>query len=167
MQFRIERLAKHERAKFDCGTDVLNRYLQLRAGQDQRKRYAVCFVAVDDSNERVAGFYTLSSGSVDLDRLPDNVAKRLPRYPVAPIVIMGRLAVDKDYQGSGLARSLLVDAIQKVRELNVGAFALAVDAKDDNSEAFYRHHGFVKLESRDGSERMLFIPISNGQTQAS
>lgn len=159
MPFRIERLAKHDRSNFDCGIEILNRYLQRQAGQDQGKRYSVCFLAIDDDNEKVAGFYTLSSGCVDLDRLPDDLAKRLPRYPVAPVVTMGRLAVDRSYQGCGLSRALLVDALYKVQNLEIGAFALMVDAKDEESEAFYLHHGFVKLESRDGNSRTLVLPI--------
>ena len=160
MPFRIERLAKHNRTNFDCGIEILNWYLQKQANQDQSKRYSVCFLAIDDANEKVAGFYTLSSGCVDLDRLPDELAKRLPRYPAAPVVTMGRLAVDRAYQGSGLARSLLVDAIYRVQKLEIGAFALTVDAKDEESEAFYLHHGFVKLESREGSGRTLALPVA-------
>lgn len=159
MRFRIERLAKQDRSEFDCGTEILNRYLQKYAGQDQRKRYAVCFVAIEDESGKVVGFYTLSSDSIDFDRLPDAIAKRLPRYPVTPIVMMGRLAVDQTAQGSGLARALLVDANQRVSNLEIGAFALAVEAKDDEAVEFYLHHGFTRLESRDGSERMLVLPI--------
>lgn len=80
---------------------------------------------------------------------------------MVPIVMMGRLAVDQFYQGSGLARSLLADAVHKVRQLDIGVFAQAVDAKDDESEAFYQHHGFVKLESRDGNNRTLVLPFGN------
>ena len=87
----------------------------------------------------------LSSGSVSLDRLPNVLLRRLPRHPVVPIVMMGRLAVDQFYQGIGLARYLLAGAVHKVRQLDIGVFALTVAAKDDESEAFYRHHGFVKL----------------------
>ena len=163
MQFRIEKLAKHDRSDFDCGTDILNRYLQRQAGQDQRKRVAVCFVAVDDETERVAGFYTLSSGSLELDRLPDSLRKRLPRYSVVPMVIMGRLAVAATAQGSGLARALLFDATSKVARLDVGAFGLLVDAKDEASESFYHHHGFVKLESSEPDERTLVLPMSNAR----
>ena len=87
----------------------------------------------------------LSSGSVSLDRLPNVLLRRLPRHPVVPIVMMGRLAVDQFYLGVGLARYLLAGAAHKVRQLDIGVFALTVAAKDDESEAFYRHHGFVKL----------------------
>ncbi|MEM9827478.1 MAG: GNAT family N-acetyltransferase [Planctomycetota bacterium] len=160
MPFRIEKLEKHDRSAFDCGTEVLNRYLQRQAGQDQRKRVAVCFVAVDDESETIAGFYTLSSGSLDLDRLPEALKNKLPRYQVVPVVVMGRLAVATSAQGLGLARALLFDATEKVETLNVGAFALLVDAKDEETEAFYLHHGFMKLESRDDDERTLVMPIA-------
>lgn len=158
-RFRVEKLAAHDRSGFDCGNEALNRYLQRQASQDQKKRYAVCFLAIDNATESIAGFYTLSSGSVDLDRLPEKVSRKLPRYQVAPVVVMGRLAVSKEAQGTGLARALLFDAVEKVQSLNVGAFALMVDAKDAESERFYLHHGFVKLESREEFDRVLFLPI--------
>jgi GNAT superfamily N-acetyltransferase len=160
MPFRIERLGKHDRASFDCGTEALNRYLQRQASQDQRKRYAVCFVAVDIETEAVAGFYTLSSGAIELGRLSQSLSKKLPRYEITPVVVMGRLAVAKDVQGLGLARALLFDATERVRTLEIGAFALLVDAKDEESERFYLHHGFTKLEPRDGNERVLVLPVT-------
>lgn len=76
-------------------------------------------------------------------------------------MMMGRLAVDQFYQGIGLARSLLADAVYKVRQLDIGVFALAVVAKDDEFDAFYRHHGFVKLESKDGNNRTLALPFAD------
>ena len=71
MRFRVERLAKQDRSSFDCGNDELNRYLKHAAGQDQRRRYAVCFLAIENETEAIAGYYSLSSGSVDLDRMPE------------------------------------------------------------------------------------------------
>lgn len=106
----------------------------------------------------------MSSGSVDLERLPEAVAKRLPRYPVVPVIKIGRLAVDVAFQGTGLARSLLADAYKRVQNLDVGAFAIAVDAIDDDAESFYRHHGFLKMERREGSERLLLLPLRNPKT---
>ncbi|QDV81256.1 GNAT family N-acetyltransferase [Planctomycetes bacterium TBK1r] len=158
MPFRIEKLAKHDRSEFDCGTEALNRYLQRQAGQDQRKRYAVCFVAVDDDSEAVSGFYTLSSGSLDLDRLPTSLSQKLPRYQVVPVVVMGRLAVAKSAQGVGLAQALLFDATKKVATLNVGAFALLVV---DGGHAL-NHYGGVADSGRHSSMTVLSGDTSAG-----
>ncbi len=165
-RFRIEKLAKQKRSGFDCGNIELNEYLQRIAGQDQRRRYAVCFLAVEIKSDVVAGYYSLSSGSVDLDRLPEELAKRLPRYPVVPVIKIGRLAVDESFQGSGLARVLLVDVYSRIFDLDVGAYAVAVDAIDEHAEAFYLHHGFVKMQNREASDRLLVLPI-NYATSAS
>lgn len=158
-RFRIEKLEKQNRAGFDCGNAALNDYFQRRAGQDQRRRYAVCFVALDVVSEGVAGYYTLSSGTVDLDRLPEDLTARLPRYPAVPVVKIGRLAVDHNFQGTGLARILLADAYTRILHLDVGAYAIAVDAVDDQAEAFYVHHGFLKMQSRVATDRLLILPI--------
>ncbi|HNO75854.1 hypothetical protein [Nitrosomonas mobilis] len=56
---------------------------------------------------------------------------------------------------------LFGDAVHKVRQLDIGVFALAVVVKDDDSEALYRHHGFMKLESRDGDNRTLVLPFAD------
>lgn len=159
-RFRIDRLAKQDRTTFDCGNENLNRYLQRQAGQDQRKRYAVCFLAVEEETGRVAGYYTLSSGSLDLDRLPKEDARRLPRYPAVPLVTIGRLAVELRFQGTGLARWILADAYKRVKNSDVGAFALAVDAIDGEAESFYLRYGFIKVQSRKENERLLLLPIS-------
>lgn len=159
--FRIERLAKQDRSAFDCGNESLNRYLTRTANQDQRKRYAACFLTIEKASETIAGYYTISAGSVDLDRLSDDLAKRMPRYPVVPVVQIGRLAVEQSFQRQGIAKWMLIDAYRRVQGMAIGAFALSVEAIDDDAEAFYLHYGFTRLERRDESERMLILPISN------
>jgi GNAT superfamily N-acetyltransferase len=160
-RFRIERLAKQDRSTFDCGNDALNGYLRRIASQDQKRRYAVCFLAIENESQKIAGFYTLSSASVALEQLPEDLVKSLPRYPVVPVVKLGRLAIDESFRGLGLSRAMLADVYQRVRAMEIGAHAVAVDAKDDEAEAFYLHHGFVKLKSAMPEERLLFLPIND------
>lgn len=155
--FRLELLRKHDRSAFDCGVGELNAYFQTRVSQDVRRNYASCFVAVDKQNERVAGYYTLSMGSIDLDQLPESVAKKLPRYSQAPVARLGRLAIDLDYQGQRLGASLLADAVYRVAQSEVAAYAVVVDALDAKAARFYEHFGFLKL-ARD--PRTLFLPLS-------
>lgn len=88
--------------------------------------------------------------------LPGSVAKKLPRYPLVPAVLMGRLAVDSKNARQGLGGVLLADALVRVRRSEIAACALVVDAKDEAAAAFYLHHGFIRL--RDGRNTLL-LPV--------
>lgn len=156
--FRIELLGSHDREQFDCGVEALNDYFRVRVSQDVRRRVALCYVAIEEATDRVAGNYTLAASGVALGDLPKAVVKRLPRYPTVPAVRIGRLAVDRDFQGRKLGGVLLFDAIRRTCESGIAAFAVIVDAKDDHAAAFYKHYGFVPLES---TGRSLFLPIGD------
>ncbi|MBV8823958.1 MAG: GNAT family N-acetyltransferase [Bradyrhizobiaceae bacterium] len=145
----------HDRDAFVCGSDALDRYLKERASQDIRRRVAGCFVAVGDGG-KIVGYYTLAATSVRLDAQPGELAKRLPRYPAVPAVLMGRLAIALGHQGKGLGSALIVDAAARVDRVGIGAFALVVDAKDDRAKIFYEANGFVSLPDE---ERRLCLPI--------
>ena len=156
--FHIEPLGRqHDRSTFSCGEDALSQYFQTRASQDIRRRVANCFVAVESATGKVAAYYTLASASIPTPDLPQDLARRLPRYPTIPAVLIGRLAVDTMFQGRGLGAGILADACQRVMSAAPAAFALLVDAKDEDAVAFYRHHGFLPLVS---APRTLFLPIA-------
>ena len=96
--FVIEPLASHhDRIAFSCGINALDRYLQTQAGQDIRRRISNCFVAVAPNTSIIAGYYTLAAASIPVTDLPPEETKRLPKYPVLPAAIVGRLAVDSRY----------------------------------------------------------------------
>src|SRR5262249_28076575 len=135
---------RHDRSSFHSGSDALDRYFKERATQDIRRRVAGCFVAADEHGS-VAGYYTLAAASVALDALPERMAKGLPRYPVVPGLLIGRLAVALEHQGKGLGSALIADAIMRADRLGIGAFALIVDAKDEAAKAFYESVGFIAL----------------------
>lgn len=147
----------HDRLGFSCGVDALDRYLHSQAGQDVRRHVANCFVASPPDSTAIAGFYTLASASIPLLDLPAVETKRLPRYPVLPAALIGRLAVDQRYRGKSLGAALLFDAIQRAALADAAVFALTVDAKDDTAVAFYRHFGFTRYASRPMS---LFLPMA-------
>jgi len=140
-------LDNHDRASFRCDVPALDGYFRDRASQDMRRRIAVCLVACERATGRIAGFYTLSAADIPLTGLPDAMAKRMPRYPALTAARIGRLAVDQDFRGQKLGSALLADAVLRVVDNNLGAFALVVDAKDEPAAAFYRHHGFVHYGS--------------------
>jgi ribosomal protein S18 acetylase RimI-like enzyme len=144
-QFLIETLSGQNRSGFTCGVEPLDRYSREQVTQDIRRRAAACFVAIDGENGRVAGYYTLAAGAGALSDLPEQLAKRLPRYPSVPVARLGRLAVDQAYRGQKLGAALLWDATERAARSELMAFALIVDAKDDQAEAFYLHHGFILL----------------------
>ncbi len=156
--FLCRPLAKsHDRATFRCGVEPLDDYLRQRAGQDMRRRVAAVFVMVrEDAPYRIAGYYTLSSASVVLEGLPDEVARKLLRYPLVPAVLIGRLARDVDFPGVG--KLLLLDALSRALRHtdDVAAAAVLVDAKNDAARQFYARYGFQKL--RRMPDRM-FLPM--------
>lgn len=157
-RFRLEPLGpSHERASFSCGVEVLDRYLVSQASQDVRRRVSACYVATEVASGKVAGFYTLAASSVPLTDLSHDLTKRLPRYPSVPVARIGRLAIDKAFQGRKLGGALLADAALRAARSEVAVFALIVDAKDDDAAAFYRYHGF---EPFGGHRRQLLIPLA-------
>ena len=157
--FRIEVLAtQHDRTRFNCGAAALDVYLRTQASQDARRRASACYVAVQDDTCAVAGYYTLAVGGVPLTGLPENLSKRLPRYPSVPVARVGRLAVDRAFQGHKLGAALLADAALRSLRSEVAVFALVVDAKDDAAVAFYKHHGF---EVYGGQARQLIFALAS------
>lgn len=154
----IEPLARsHRRDSFDCGEPVLNDYLHRQAMQDMRRGVSRVYVARERGSSKVLGYYTLSAASFGRKDLPEKEAKRLPHYPV-PAALLGRLAVDRMYQGQQLGRFLLFDALYRVLHAaeTLAVYALVVDAKNDSARAFYERYGFLRFP--DSSMR-LFIPI--------
>lgn len=157
-RYVVERLAAHDRSGFASGVDALDRYLRERASQDARRNVANCFVAVEERTGEIAGFYTLAATSVPVGDCPADIVARLPRYPVLPAALIGRLAVDRRHRGVGLGGALLADAVRRTRASDVVAFAMIVDAKDETAVAFYRHHGFRSFVDRP---RSLFLPLTS------
>jgi GNAT superfamily N-acetyltransferase len=147
-RFVIEALAAHhDRTAFTSGVEALDHYFRRQVSQDVRRLATACHVATEADTGRVAGFHTLAAGGVPLAELPDELRKRLPRYPSVPVALLGRLAVDRDYRGAGLGAALLWDAITKCIRSEIGVHALVVEAKDDGAVAFYRHFCFVRFGS--------------------
>lgn len=144
--YRIEPLnARHDRRSFTCGVEALDRYLRAQAGQDVRRNAATVFVAVETTTEQVRGFYTLSMAAVPLHRLPEDQARRMPRYPALPAVRLGRLAVHVAAQGEGLGGQLLWDALARSLRSEIAWTAFIADAKDETARRFYLRFGFLSF----------------------
>lgn len=156
--FRVEPLGKaHDRAAFSCGSEALDNYLKTQASQDVAKRFAACFVLTPDG-KTVAGFYTLSQYSVDLVKLPEEIVKKLPKYPEVPATLVGRLAISERFRGQRLEEFLLLDALFRCLQQSkqVASAAVVVDAKDEAAKRFYEHFGFLSLPE---TPKRLFLPM--------
>lgn len=149
---------QHEHAAFHCGADALDRYLQQQARQDADKRAAAPFAAVIPPDNRVLGFYTLSAAVLTLADLPDDLGRKLPRYPQVPVTLLGRLAVDQAAKCKGLGEHLLLDALirSQAHANQIAAMAVVADAKSDEASRFYEHYGFLRLHAQP---RRLFVSM--------
>ena len=155
---RIEPLSdRHDRESFASGAPPLDRYLRHQAGQDARRRIASCFVLVGDGDRIAIGYYTLAATSIVLAELPDALARRLPRYPVVPATLMGRLAIDARHQRQGHGELMLLDAFGRALRNEIASYAFVVDAKDDKATRFYLRYRFRYLVA--GGQR-LFVPMA-------
>ena len=155
--FDIQPLRKaHERTTFDCGQEDLNRYLQHSARQNQDKDLGRTYVAVEDGQLSVLGYYTLSAASIEFEEYPENAS--FPHYPI-PAILLARLAVDLHYQGQGiLGPDLLIHALKTARMAAEGIAAVAVitEAKSERAQRFYERYGFKPLK-KEGIH--LYLPM--------
>lgn len=137
--------------------EPLNRYLRVQARQDARKNIAAPFVLIL-SDGKIGGYYTLSSTAVMPAELPAEIVRKLPRYPLIPATLLGRLAVDRRYQGRGYGRFLLADALYRSVRSQIAAFAVIVDAKDGNARRFYERESFLPFPDQP---MKLFRPMAD------
>ncbi len=148
----------HDRPAFSCGVPALDEYLHRFADQHKRRGISAAYVMVDSvAPATILGYYTLSAAEVDADRRGAADRRRLPRYPV-PCFRLGRLAIRQGAQGQGLGKLLMacaVDRFLKARQ-QVAAYALVVDAKDEDALAFYQHFGFKPLAD---AALTLYLPL--------
>ncbi|HEY4112642.1 MAG TPA: GNAT family N-acetyltransferase [Rhizomicrobium sp.] len=157
-ELRVEPLGpQHNRDTFRCGAEPLDKYFRTQASQDARKNIAAPFVLRLPEGE-IAGYYTLSSTAVKLAELPPNLSRKLPRYPLVPATLLGRLAVDLRFRGRGYGSYLLADALCRALRSEIASFAVIVDAKDDAAYRFYELEGFLAFPDQRSK---LFRPMAD------
>ncbi|HEY0121790.1 MAG TPA: GNAT family N-acetyltransferase [Rhizobium sp.] len=128
-RFAIEPLSRaHKRTEFTSGDVRTDGYFPCDGLAGRKAEYATCFVARELKTSRVAGFCTLSSSNVPLNEVPEALAKKLPRYPTVPAVLIGWLGRHSDYAGIGRGEALLFDAVKTVATAPIGAHAIFVAA---------------------------------------
>lgn len=155
--------SKHKKAEFTCGVGMLDDYLHKQANQDVKRKLSACFVLLDEHNDLIKGYYTLSNSSITQDFIPTKYQKKLPKsYGSIPTTLLGRLAIDSRYIGEGLGKLMLIDALERCYRISksIGSFAVIVDPIDENAENFYAKYGFIKLPD----SRKMFLPMQTIRT---
>jgi len=146
----------HDRQAFDCGRQELNDWLRQVARQHQDKGLSKTFVATrENALDCICGYYALTLAELENRHLPEAWRKKLPRR--IPGVRLGRLAVDRKYQGKGLGELLLVDALTRAQRIytEAGGIGLFVDAIDEQAAGYYRRLGF---DASPDNPLLLFLP---------
>ena len=126
---------QHDCERFDCGAVPLDEWLRKRARANQLSGASRTFVAVDDA--RVVAYYALAAGSVDVRAATGRMRRNMPE-PI-PVAVLGRLAIDRSWQGQGLGRALFRDAALRVRQAAeaIGVRGILVHAVSEEARAFY------------------------------
>lgn len=138
----------HRKSEFICGKEMLDNYLQKQANQDMKRKLSACFVITEKDSKVIKGYYTLASNSIPLESIPENIKKKLPNsYKNIPTILLGRLAIDNQFQGQGIGKLVLIDALKRSYETSksISSFAVVVDPLDHHAEKFYNKYGFIKL----------------------
>ena len=146
----------HDKKRFDCGDDDLNRWFSQVARQHKEKGVSSTFVIVaEETSAEVLGFYAINPAEVVNADLPAHFGKRLPLK--VPIFRLGRLATDKNHQGKRIGEFMLFDAIDRVTRIatEVGGVGLVVNAKL-TAVNFYKRYGFEQMSDHSHN---LFLPI--------
>jgi predicted GNAT family N-acyltransferase len=162
MVLKIEPLDsnKHIRSDFCCGKESLDNYLRKQASQDLKKRATTVFVLVDEPEQNILAYYTLSSYTIDITDLDTATAKRLPRYPLLPATLLGRLAVDLKQTGNRLGELMLIDALKKALSttVTVASLAIVAEALDESAVKFYVKYGFQPFSQ---NPMKLYFPMQS------
>ena len=163
MPFVVQPLtADHDRTSFDCGEPDLDEFIRRYARQNQERGIGRTFVAVPEGERRVVAFYTLAAGSVAFAHVPDELRRRLPRYPI-PVARLARLATCRSVRGRGLGGAMLVDALARTVRIGkeLGIAAVVVEAKTGAARGFYERYGFETLLD---DALHLFLPIATARS---
>lgn len=130
----------HDLSLFQSGNDTLDEWLRRRARSNQVSGASRTYVVAE--GQRVVGYYCLASGALDLADAPGPIRRNMPD-PI-PMAVLGRLAIDGDWQGKGLGAALLQDAVLRTTQAAaiMGIRGLLVHAISDEAKAFYEHYGF-------------------------
>lgn len=137
--------AQHDTKNFRSGDESLDSWLRKRAMDNMKTAASRTYVICPLGSHEVIGYYAICMGHILHQEVIGSMRRNMP-YQI-PAVILGRLAIDEKWQGNGLGKALLQDAVKRsARAANeVSARLLIVHAISSKAEAFYTHHGFMRL----------------------
>jgi GNAT superfamily N-acetyltransferase len=146
--------AEHEVSRFDCGKEPLNDWIKSKAAKSEG-RSSRCYVVCQ--GKTVIGYYCLSTGAVAHAGAPRGLRQNLP--DPTPVMVIGRLAVDKEFHSRGIGTGMLKDAFSRIlfASKTVGARAIIVHAIDEEAIPFYTAHDFRAFPT---DSRTLWLPIA-------
>jgi len=156
LDYKVEPLSsRHDRAAFCSGVTALDIYIQRQARQDLERNLAAVFVITSDG-KTIAGFYSLSAHSILAADLPEQLTRKLPRFPL-PVTLLGRMAVSQSLRGQGFGEFLLMHALERawLGSQQVASWAVVVDAKI-GARDFYLKYDFVPPPLQPDR---LFLPM--------
>lgn len=132
---------------FSCGSELIDSWVERRAATAREVGTAVVYATFHGGE--LAGFYTLSAQSISRESARGWIARNAPDQ--IPAILLGMLGVDVRWQGEGLGRDLLLDAVRRSRGVaeQIGARALVVRPLDDSARAFYARHGMRPVPGSD------------------
>lgn len=150
-------------SEFDCGSEELDRWLRAWARHNDANGASRTYVSLASGSDLVVGFYCLAAGSLSRTEAPGRLSRNMPD-PI-PVVLLGRLAVDRRHAGKGLGASLLQHAmLQSARVAQaIGMRAIVVHAKNDRAAAFYERFGFARFP---GNDRVLYLRVLDVEATA-
>jgi len=155
----------HDRNTFDCGKPELNDFIRTKASKHMAAGVSKTLLLpaanpLLDGKYPICAFYTIAASTISRETLPTN---RLPHYPV-PVFLLAQLAVNVDYQGQGLGKITLVNALSNLCNVyqHMRAYAIIVDCIDEEAGSFYSKYSFEELCNHNGRARM-YLPMKTAR----
>lgn len=144
-----------DRTRFDCGVPSLNEYLAKYARQNEENHLTRTRIALDPAVGCIAGYYTTGFATVTFEEIPE---RGLPKKYPFTVGLLAQLAVDKDFQGQGLGRLLLFDALARFEQADsLSAIpAVVLDLREPSLRSYYERLGFVNCGST-APQRMYLL----------
>lgn len=136
---------KHDVSLFSCKHESLTEWLKEKGLKNSQSGSSKTYVVCTEGGLSVIGYYALAAGAITNSEEATRSIRRNSPKPI-PVIVLGRLAVHSQYEGQGIGKGLLKEAILRSKEAAnlIGAKALLCHAIDEEAKAFYLKHGFVE-----------------------
>ena len=158
-RLKIEPLDRniHDRAAFSCGEQRIDNFLKTNAAGQQDQGVTKAYVIVEPPEKRVLGFYAMNAHSIDATVIPEDLRKKLPKYPTFGAIYISMIGTHTDLQGRGMGSYLLADSLRRCIDVadKTGVLAVMLDALNDDAARLYRRIGFIDIPSEQHHRRMM------------